>query len=115
MMKLLVRMKYTQRKFFRRNIIPQHQIQLVHISVPAGNRGDGIMRFSLRPGKTNAASSVYSLQAASTFSPSSISRSGFPDLVQHRHGPVYYSRLHILKIFDFKNIFRSALFAMANV
>ena len=46
-MKLLVRMVNSQREFFRRNIISEHQIQLVGIAFLSGNRRNRVVRLSV--------------------------------------------------------------------
>ena len=47
MVQLLMGMIYAQRKFLCGNVIAQHQIQLIHIPVFAGNGRNGIVRLSL--------------------------------------------------------------------
>ena len=47
-MQLRVRMVNTKRIFIRRDVIAEHQIQLVEIAVLSGNRRDRIVRFSVR-------------------------------------------------------------------
>ena len=47
MVQFRMRMINTQRMFFGRNIIPQNQIHLIHITTFSCDRGDGIVWFSV--------------------------------------------------------------------
>lgn len=49
-MQLRVRMVNTKRILIRRDVIAEHQIQLIEIAILSGNRRDRVVRFSVRLG-----------------------------------------------------------------